>query len=332
MTGFLMAVLVLLMLIVMVLAGLAIFTVSTTRKIEAAFPPAGHFVDVPGARLHVSETGNGKGPTLLLIHGLGGQMANFTYGVVERLSAQYRVVTVDRPGSGYSVRDSATRADLSTQARAIAALIDKMQMGPTVVAGHSLGGALALTLALEHPKNVAGLALIAPLTHMPEGGEVPAAFKGLTIASPLLRKIVAWTLALPVSIRGRDQILAQVFGPDAVPHDFATRGGGLLGLRPSHFLAASADLQALPAAMPSLMSRYAELRVPVGILYGREDRILDWKINGQAMVDKLPGTRLTLVSGGHMLPVTDAAQTARFIQDVAERVWASQSPAELSGT
>lgn len=327
-----MTALVLLMLVVLVLGGLALFTLSTTRKIEAAFPPAGRFVDVPGTRLHVSETGNGKGPALLLVHGLGGQMANFTYGVVGRLSTQYRVVTVDRPGSGYSVRDDATPTDLSTQARAIAALVDKMQLGPTVVVGHSLGGALALTLALEHPKTVAGLALVAPLTHMPEGAEVPAAFKGLTIASPLLRKIVAWTLALPASIRGRDQILAQVFGPDAVPHDFATRGGGLLGLRPSHFLAASADLQALPAYMPTLMSRYPELRVPVSILYGREDRILDWKVNGQAMVDKLSGTELTLVSGGHMLPITDPVQTAEFIREVAERVWASQSPTELSGT
>lgn len=329
-----MTVLVLLMLVVLILAGLAIFTVSTTRKIEAAFPPAGRFVDVPGARLHVSEAGNGNhnGPTLLLIHGLAGQMAHFTYGVVERLSTKYRVVTVDRPGSGYSVRDNAVQADLSTQARAIAALIEKMQMGPTVVVGHSLGGALALTLALEHPQTVAGLALVAPLTHLAEGGEAPAAFKGLTIASPLLRKIIAWTLALPASIRGRERILAQVFGPDAVPHDFATRGGGLLGLRPSHFLAASADLQALPAYMPTLMARYPELRVPVSILFGQDDRILDWKANGQAMVDKLPGTQLTLVSGGHMLPVTDATRTAHFIDDVAQRVWTSIRPAELSGT
>lgn len=301
-------------------AGLALFTRSTARRVEAYLPPGGSFVEVGGARLHIRDEGNG--PPLLLIHGLAGQMCHYTYGVMQRLAADFRVVAVDRPGSGYSTRGEATPADLSAQAAVLAALIDKLDLGTPVVVGHSLGGAVALTLALEHPGKIAGLALVAPLTHAPQG--VPAAFKALTIASPLARKLFAWTLATPGSIATSQRVLGQVFGPEPVPRDFATRGGGLLSLRPSQFLSASADLQALPLRMPLLEARYGELRLPVRVLYGREDRILDWKANGHALVDKVPGAQLELVDGGHMLPVTQPELTADFIRQAAQPVGEAQ--------
>jgi pimeloyl-ACP methyl ester carboxylesterase len=125
---------------------------------------------------------------------------------------------------------------------------------------------------------------------------------------------VAWTLAIPASIKASAATLEVVFGPEAVPKDFATRGGGLLSLRPSAFLAASGDLQALPDSLPRVQARYASLRMPVSVLYGKDDRILDWKANGQALVDKVPGARLELVEGGHMLPVTQVEVTAEFIE------------------
>ncbi|GIZ53361.1 alpha/beta fold hydrolase [Noviherbaspirillum aridicola] len=298
--------------------ALAAFTWWTASRVRAALPPQGRFVDAGGIRFHVSE--EGSGPALLLIHGLAGQMRHYTYGVARRLAADYRVVAIDRPGSGYSVRGEETPADLSTQAGAIAALIDTLGLGRPLVVGHSLGGAIALTLALEHPGQVGGLALIAPLTHLPEGEQPPAAFRALTIATPWLRKLFAWTLAVPGAIAGRRKVLDQVFGPDPVPRDFGTRGGGLLSLMPSQFIAASRDLQAVPARLPAIVSRYAELRVPVGVLFGRQDRILDWKINGEALAARVPGARLELVDGGHMLPVIHPERTASFIRDCAARV------------
>ena len=50
---------------VAIVGGLVLFTVRTVRKVEAALPPAGRFVDVPGARLHVVE--RGQGPAVLLV-------------------------------------------------------------------------------------------------------------------------------------------------------------------------------------------------------------------------------------------------------------------------
>jgi pimeloyl-ACP methyl ester carboxylesterase len=308
--------LILLLPLAAIAAMLALFTVRTAAKVEAALPPAGRFVEVPGARLHVVE--RGSGPALLLVHGLSGQLGHYTYGVVDRLCGRYRVVAVDRPGSGYSQRAPGARADLATQADALAALIDTLQLGRPVVVGHSLGGAVSLALAQRHPHKVAALALIAPLTHLVH--EVPAAFRGLTIGRPWVRQLIAWTLAVPLTIVKREEVLAMVFDPDPVPGDFGLRGGGLLALRPSLYLSASEDLAALPASLPAVEAGYGAMRLPVDVLFGREDRILDPREQGEGLVARIPGARLTLTEGGHMLPVTAVERTAQFIDEVAQRM------------
>jgi len=301
--------LVLLALTALVLIGLAWFTHRTARRIEAFMPPRGRFVDVPGARLHVRESGHG--PAVLLVHGLGGQSAHFDYGVADALAQHYRVIAVDRPGAGHSQRGPATPADVST----LAALIDQLGLVRPTVAGHSLGGAIALTLALNHPDKVGALALVAPLTHVQDSA--PAVFRALAIESPWLRTLFAWTLATPASIAGSKKVLAAVFAPESAPRDFAVKGGGMLSLRPRQFLAASGDMQALPGHMPGVQARYGELSVPVSVLYGRDDAILDWKVQGQGLLDKVAGARLELVDGGHMLPVTQPRLVADFIAQCA---------------
>jgi len=301
-----------------VVGGLVLFTAHTVRQVERALPPVGRFVDVPGARLHLVE--RGKGPGLLLVHGLAGQLAHFTYGIVDQLATEYRVVAVDRPGSGYSVRMPGASATLSAQADALAALIDTLQLGRTVVVGHSLGGAVALALAQRHPEHVAGLALLAPLTHPVQ--DVAPVFKGLKIAQPWMRTLVAWTLAVPLSMSKREEVLGILFGPEAAPGDFDTRGGSLLTLRPSHFIAACADLAAIPEDLPGMVPRYAAMRLPVSIIYGRGDGILNPTDQGEALAAKLPGAKLSLVAGGHMLPITMPDPMVQFIREAAARALA----------
>ena len=299
--------------VAIVVLGLAWFTRRTAARIVQYLPAKGRFVDVPGGRLHIRDSG--AGPAVLLVHGLGGQMSHFDYGIVEQLARSHRVVVVDRPGSGHSLRDELTSADVSAQAQALAVLIDKLGLGRPTVVGHSLGGAIALTLALEHPASVGALALVAPLTHAPE--TAPQVFKALTIETRWVRTLFAWTLATPGAIVGSKKVLAAVFAPEQAPADFAVKGGGLHSLRPTQFLAASRDLQAIPARMPLVQGRYAELNLPLAVLYGRQDAILDWQTNGQALVDKVPGARLELVEGGHMLPITQPQVVADFVERTA---------------
>ncbi|WP_421705553.1 alpha/beta fold hydrolase [Alloalcanivorax xenomutans] len=303
----------LLIVVILIAAGLFVFTWMTVRKVQFGLPPEGRFVTVMGNRIHYIEQGSGP-ETLLLIHGLSGVSQHFSYKVLGELAKDYRVVAIDRPGSGYSERAARSSASLVVQADVVAGVIDALQLGKPMLVGHSLGGALSLATALRHPNKVRGLTLIAPLTHMPAAGPSKA-FAALGIRQSWLRQLVAWTLMVPMTMRYREKVLDIVFGPETVPADYAIRGGGALGLRPSHFIAASRDLLALDGVVPELQQRYADLQVPVRILYGRGDRILDPREQGQGMVDRFPDkVELELIEGGHMLPLTQPEVTTDFIR------------------
>lgn len=306
------------------LVGLATLALWTDRRVNAAVPPVGRFVELPDSRLHVVD--QGSGPVLLLVHGLGGQLRHFTYGLVPLLAQRFRVIAVDRPGSGHSTRVPGASASLEHQADTLVTLLDRLGVGRATVVGHSLGGAISLALALRHPARVNGLALIAPLTHEPEDG-LPPCFRGLDIRSPALRRFVAWTFALPVFIARSQTILNYVFSPEAVPRDMPKRGGGLLSLKPAQFIASSTDLGAIEASLPGQVAAYATLRTPVHMLYGRGDKVLSPATQGQAFVQAVPHTKLTLVNGGHMLPVTQVHATAAFIEGAAHEFAIDQDTA-----
>jgi pimeloyl-ACP methyl ester carboxylesterase len=298
-----------------VIAGLVWFTATTARKIEAALPPRGQFMEIDGQRIHYID--RGSGPAIVMIHGLGGNLNHFTYALVERLAGDFRVIAVDRPGSGYSTRPKDASAALGAQAATLAGLIRRLQLQKPLLVGHSLGGALALTIAVHHPDCAGALALIAPLTHARD--EPPEVFRGLAIRSKLVRTLLGWTLATPLSILNRDKALAMVFGPDAVPADFATKGGALLGLRPKSFYATSSDLVAVNDDLPATMQRYGSLAIPIGILFGKGDRLLDYREQGEAMQQKCPTLDLTLIDGGHMLLLTAPDTCVDLIRRIAAR-------------
>ena len=302
----------------LVLAALALFTARTARRVERALPPDGRFVEIDGARIHYHD--RGTGPTLLLIHGLGGHARNFTYALVARLEREFRVVVMERPGSGYSTRAPGTAAGPRAQADTVAAFIRALDLGRPVLVGHSLGGAIALAVASADPELVGGLALIAPLTGVQE--TPPAAFERLYIRSPALRWFTAWTVATPLAIARRQAVLEALFAPDPVPPDFATAGGGMLGLRPRGFYGAATDLVAVRDDMPAIVERYASLQVPVGVLFGTGDRILDHQVHGAAMAGRLADVQVQLVEGGHMLPLTRPDEAAELVRDVARRAGA----------
>jgi pimeloyl-ACP methyl ester carboxylesterase len=310
------SILVALALLALLIAGLVAFTAWTARRIETALPPRGRFLEVDGARLHYLD--KGQGPAVVMIHGLGGQMGHFTCALLDRLAGEFRVVLIDRPGSGHSTRPPGASAALRTQAGAIAKAIRALRLERPLVVGHSLGGAVALALALDHPDCVGALALIAPLTQ--EQQEVPPQFRGLAIRSAALRRIVAWTLATPMGIRRGREILASVFAPDVPPDDFPVRAGGLLGLRPGSFYATSSDMVAANDDLPGMATRYPKLTVPVAVLYGTEDRVLDPQRHGGGLKQALPSAELSLVPGGHMLPISAPEVTAEWIKAVARKL------------
>lgn len=297
-------------------AGLVWFTANTARKVEAALPPRGRFMDIDGERMHYVDTG-GAGPAVVMVHGLGANLLHFDYALAGRLAGEFRLILVDRPGSGYSTRAAGRDATLTAQAATIAKLIRALGLTRPLVVGHSLGGAISLALALDHSDCVGALALIAPLTHTQD--EVPAVFQRLVIRKNLVRNLVAWTLATPLGIVRGPAALKEVFAPEAVAPDFPLRAGGLLGLRPRAFYATSSDLVAINDVLPGYMKRYPSLNLPFGMIYGKADRLLDHRRHGEAMRLPCPALDLEVVDGGHMLPMTAPDRCAALIRRIAAR-------------
>jgi pimeloyl-ACP methyl ester carboxylesterase len=223
-----------------------------------------------------------------------------------------------------TVRDRVTRrgsndqaAALPAQARILGAFLDQLGVEKPVLVGHSLGGAVSLAMALDRPEKIGALALLCPLTQTQD--KPPEVFEILTIKPKLLRLLLAYTLAAPVSKMTVKATLTQVFAPEAVPEDFMVKGGGALGFRPSTFLGASADLAGVQASLSGIVARYkADLKTPGGILFGADDAILAPDVHGRKMEQY--GLVCEEIEGaGHMIPVTEPEACADFIRRVVQR-------------
>jgi len=308
------------------IAGAALYFgyyVLATRRIaaqaEKSVPPAGKFVEIDGNRIHYFEAGEGR--PILFIHGLGAQFHQFRHPLFGRLDGEFRLVALDRPGSGYSVRARGAGAGISEQARVIVHFMDKLGLERPLVVGHSLGGIVSLAIAIEHPDKVAGLALLSPYTRYSD--KTAPEFAPLLIAQPWRRWLIAQTTAIPTGLKNAPQVLDFIFGPQAMPADYPIAGGGFSGLRPSHFYATSSDLVATSTDMQRLEARYGEIKVPVGILFGTADRVLPYKPHGLAMKDKIAGLDLELADGiGHMVQFAATDQVVAFIRRMAAKAFA----------
>ncbi|MBO9714077.1 MAG: alpha/beta hydrolase [Sphingomonas sp.] len=302
-----------LILVGMLVLAAAAWSWRVNAAIERALPAQGQWIEVPGAKLHYVELGaDNPGAPLVMIHGILGQIRNFTYDCAERLARDRRVIVVDRPGWGWSGL-AGPRPRIPRQGAMIAAFADALGLEAPVLVGHSMGGAVSLAAALHAPGRFGALALIAPYTQPVD--RPPAPFRELMVPT-WLAPLIAWTLAMPVGIRKGRERAAQVFAPDAAPADFAARGGGMLAMRPKSFLSGVFEIHVASLDMAAQAPRYASLTLPVAILYGREDALLDPELHGRKTADAIPHGRLTLIEGGHMLQICHADETEAWLRGV----------------
>jgi len=123
----------------------------------------GRFVTLAdGLRLHYLEAGEGE--PVLFIHGSGpgaSGHSNFKQNYPVFAAAGYRVIVPDLPGYGASDKPETTYS-LAFFATALTGLLDALDLQRCVLVGNSLGGAIALKLALDQPKRISRLVLMAP--------------------------------------------------------------------------------------------------------------------------------------------------------------------------
>jgi pimeloyl-ACP methyl ester carboxylesterase len=124
----------------------------------------GRHVTVGGTRLHVRETpcaaGSSQHGTVVYVHGLGGSSTNWT-DLAGTLSSRWHGLAVDLPGFGRSEPLPSRDYSLRAHAATVASFLESLD-GPVHLVGNSLGGAVALTVAADHPSLVRTTTLVSP--------------------------------------------------------------------------------------------------------------------------------------------------------------------------
>ena len=233
----------------------------------------------------------------------------------ERLAVRHRVILIDRAGLGWSERAGRNGSSPAYQAAMLRDVLDRLGIGRAIVVGHSWGGALAATFALDHPQRVAGLVLLAPpLFPFPRR----ATWLYTLFATPLAGWLYARTLALPLGLPFIGVALALAFLPQLPPRGYIKRTAALLLLRPAAFLANARDVADLREFLRAQVARYATLAVPAVIMTGDRDPVVAPRRHAIAFAAVVPGAKLVVLPGiGHMLHHVAAERVIAEIEEIA---------------
>ncbi|OJF69719.1 alpha/beta hydrolase [Alteromonas sp. V450] len=287
------------------------FTAKIDRSIASNFNAKGKLTPVSGGRVHWTVQGNGNGPSLICIHGLLGNSDNF-YALTKHLEKTYTVYCVDRPGSGFSRRAPETSASFETQSAMLLEWMSKEGIDSAFLVGHSMGGGVALRMAIDAPNKIKSVSLLCPLTTPLKKGAGPLSM--LYIPNEIVRNVLSKTIASPLRVKVGKKQTREIFSPEPVPPSFAIAGGGLLGIHSRSFYEGSKDTVSAQGSLFRQEKRYSEIRCPVGILYGEKDRILDPTQHSSAVTSKIPHAKSKLINNaGHMIPITQPLVCAEFI-------------------
>lgn len=257
-------------------------------------PPEGMLLAVDGQTVHAVV--RGEGPDLVLIHGASGSSRDFTFALVDRLAADYRVIAFDRPGLGHSTPLPGNDATLAGQVAVLKAAADLLGVKNPLLVGQSYGGTVAMTWALTHPA-AALVTLAAPA--LPWPGTLSPWYRATSTSlgrALLVPLAAAWTPERYVEAQ-----VAGVFAPDAPPPGYLTHLGTDLTLRPSQLAANVAQINSLRPQIVELEPRWPELTLPVEMVHGTADPVVPLDIHSRPLAPRLPQANLTVIDGaGHM--------------------------------
>lgn len=301
---------------------------SRAQQSEAAFPPIGEFVEVDGARVHYVQ--EGSGPHVILLHGAGGNLREFTFDLMGRLSDRYTVTAFDRPGMGYTDRVPGVATGVADtegdtvldQVRMLREASEQIGVTNPIVVGHSFGGIVAYAWAVDdldhtHPSRAAGIVSLAGVT-MPWPGDLGwfytvngSALGGLTTIPAIAAFVPQARIAS--GIEG-------TFAPQSSPEGYADYIGAGLTLRPESMRANTRQVNTLRPQVVELAKRYPELTLPIEIVHGEADTTVPIHVHAEEVAKIVPQVNTVRLAGvGHMPHHADPDETVAAIDRAANR-------------
>jgi pimeloyl-ACP methyl ester carboxylesterase len=123
------------------------------------------FAEVDGVRLHYQEAGEANASPAILIHGFASSNLVWSKVFLELASAGFRMIAPDLPGYGYSGKPREHEYTIARQAEIIVGFMERLGIDRAKLVGSSYGGAIAATIALDHPDLVEKLVLVGAVTN-----------------------------------------------------------------------------------------------------------------------------------------------------------------------
>ena len=292
------------MLPVLLGAALVILALATQAGIlvfQYRFPAQGKAIEVTGAVLNVLDLGprDTAGPPIVLIHGASSNLEAMRRPLGNRLAVRHRVILIDRPGHGWSSASSEETSTPAAQSRMIEEALGRLGLGPVVLVVHSWAGALGARMAIDYPARLAGLVMLAPVTHPWKGG---VGWYNELVTKPVIGRLLAYTVTLPLGYFLAGRSARNVFLPQVMPDDFVADTATPLLLRPREFLANARDLAGLKQAVIEQAPRYPEIAAPTVVISGDVDKTVSTNIHSRPFAATVANGRLIVLPGvGHMV-------------------------------
>ncbi len=296
------------------LAAAAVYNQRRAKQAEEKNPPAGEFIEVDGVLLHYVE--RGEGAPIVLLHGNGAMIEDWVAsGLLHRLSQGNRVIAFDRPGFGHSKRPRSTIWTAEAQARLVAGALEQLGVEKPLVVGHSWGALVTLALALDHPGLASGIVLLGGYYYPSVRADVLFASQP---AVPVIGDAMRYTVSPLIGRAITPLVVKKVFSPSPVPDKFENFPMEMT-YRPSQIRAEAAEAALMIPAATMLSPRLDELDLPVTIVAGAGDRMVD-PVQAERLHEALPGSKLVLVEGsGHMVHYTATDRVAAAIEEALPR-------------
>ena len=267
-------------------------------------------VDVTADGVRLSAYVAGRGEPVLMLHGLGATKITWV-PVLSALADRYRLVIPDLPGHGLSEKPRGAYSP-RFHARVLRRLLDELGIDRAAVIGNSLGGRVALELALRAPRRVGRLALLDP--------SVP----GIRWAYLLgFARIVPSELgALPIPLRERwiRVAIRRLFAdPDRLaPESFSLAAAEFIRLYadPTARMAFLASLRHIVTERPdAFFSSLRRVKQPALVVFGEMDRLVPARL-GARLAEHLPNARLVVLPGvGHVPQFEATEETVELLLD-----------------
>lgn len=294
---------------------LVIGNVGFSKLAEWRNPPIGKFLECDGVVLHYVDRGDPAAPCVVLLHGNGSMIQDFTIsGLVDLLARSNRVMCFDRPGFGYSQRPRVRIWTASAQAALLVKALNQIGIHDPVVLGHSWGALVAIALGVRKDYPIRGFVLAS-------GYYFPTVRLDVWLMSgpalPVLGDLVSYTVAPIISWAVLPGALRKIFAPRCVPQTFKNEFPASLVLRPRQLRAAAEESALLIPTAAQFQAYYSTMDIPVQIFHGTEDQVIEPK-QPRDLHQALPRSDLHLIpNAGHMVTYADPAAISRAINSVS---------------